>query len=443
MTQPLLGMTVVIADDAQATRHVVQQCVASLGCNRIYFASTPAEVMRLVAEESPDLILSEFHLSDQCTGQQLLEELRASSRQHWKTSFAIITAEQRYHAVFGAAEFEPDAYIIKPFTETDLAARIVQLFQRKAVLQPIYIATAESRYDDALVHCDALIDKQPDYLSEILRLNIALLLRLNDQTQAVYKLEEAIRRYPVPWMHMALAKIKIQQKQYDAAEFELRQVIQQTPNYIHAHDLLADVMVEQDRGTEAIELLEGLGDAALQNIDRLRKLADLATRTNDVERTTLYLQKAINRSKGSVQCSADDFVSLSSVLIAEGRLQEAECVALNMQLSVKGEELQAARLLIDISKSIRNSKLNEAHAHLQQLIAIFHPSRKRLPSTELHASVVENCFELNMRDEGFVQARSLLSRKAKKTILDRVRAAIENAKKSVNSPPITSIDEAA
>ena len=68
----------------------------------------------------------------------------------------------------------------------------------------------------------------------------------------------------------------------------LSTVVKTNPEYLAASDLYAEVLWEQNKPGEALEVLEKMGAKALASTTRLRKLADLAVRIGDNTRSKNY-----------------------------------------------------------------------------------------------------------------------------------------------------------
>lgn len=131
---PLAGKAVLVVESALATRRTLQEQVLYLGARSVVFASTVAEVERYLDSQAFALIMCEYLLEGGRTGQQLLEELKLQNRLPWFTAFMMITSECRYSSVVSVAEFEPDDYLVKPFTASSLSKRIGKIFHRKRQL---------------------------------------------------------------------------------------------------------------------------------------------------------------------------------------------------------------------------------------------------------------------------------------------------------------------
>ncbi|MFN7836271.1 MAG: response regulator [Burkholderiaceae bacterium] len=425
---PLMGRSALIVDGALASRRALQEQLSQLGAASIRYACSTLEVARALEAANVDLIICEYQLDDHRTGQQLLEELQLDNRLPWSTSFIMITGERKYTSVLGVMEFEPDDYLIKPFTSSQLAERVIRLFVKKNALYPVSRAHGTGEFKQALALCDQTQRKHPAHGSEIFKLRIKSHMALGENDQAELLLHQAIADRPAPWMNMALARVQTKRSNFISAEKELRQLVTEKPEFTAARDLLADVLWELNRPDESLEILEQIGSAGLNNVNRLRKLADLSIRLNDNARAKQYLQKVIDRTQGTVLARADDFVNLSTALINEGRQEDADRVVLKMRHSLKNPDMEVARILIAVKRESFAGANHKAQTLLEKALTAFEAAEE-MPSPMIHISLIESCFDLGLRDRALSHARQLAMRGAHKSVLDRLRASMDKSKK--------------
>ena len=73
------------------------------------------------------------------------------------TAWIIITAEKTADLVFGAAEYMPDDYIIKPVNEATMKSRLEKVLARKEMLVDIERAASEKDYIHTIAFAYSLI----------------------------------------------------------------------------------------------------------------------------------------------------------------------------------------------------------------------------------------------------------------------------------------------
>lgn len=424
---PLTGKTVLVVDTALATRRALQDQLSQLGAKSVVFAGSVAEVEAQLEQRDFALIICEYMLDGERNGQQLLEELRINKRLLPTTAFMMVTGERTYSNVVSVAEFEPDDYLIKPFTASALSDRVVRIFNRKTRLLKAYEAAFGERYDLVPPLCIELEKTFPQYINELERLRVESVFRSGRLEEAANELAEAMMGGAKPWMQLLLAKIKSEQKQFDEAEKLLQKVTRSNPEYIAATDLFADVLWEQNKPEQALEVLEKLGAKAVNSVTRLRKLADLSVRVGDDTRSKNYLSKVIDRSRNSTLTQMHDFLQLSKIYIKEGRLDDAEKLQAKMRMSIPSAELDFARALITIQTQVTEGDIGKAREKLDKLFEENGDLIARL-AVDAQTSLLEQCFVVGMESEGYDMARTISKRKPSKGVLDRIKFAIATYK---------------
>lgn len=429
---PLKGKNALVVDSALATRRALQDQLSQLGARAVVFASSVTEVEQHLASREFALLVCEYQLEGERNGQQLLEDLRVNKKLHWSTAFMMVTAERSYSNVISVAEFEPDDYLIKPFTASTLSDRVVKIFNRKARLEQAYKALFDGQYDQIPDICNNLEQELPQYRHELQRMRIEAYFRSGDLKTAEDELILRMGVDPKPWMNLLLAKINVERKCFDDANELLTGVVKMNPEYLAASDLFADVLWEQNRPEEALEVLEKMGAKALGSTTRLRKLADLSVRVGDNTRSKNYLTKVIDRSRNTSLSQIHDFLQLSKIYVQEGRHEEAEKLTAKLRGSVNSAELDLARSMMSIQKDITDGRGGRA---IEKLESFFSSEQEAISTMEPETltSLLEMCFAVKMQGQGFDLARQISKRKPSKAMLDGIRFAIDEFKRTQDS----------
>jgi DNA-binding response OmpR family regulator len=429
---PLKGKTALVVDSALATRRALQDQLSQLGAKAVVFASTVSEVEQHLSSREFALIVCEYQLEGDRNGQQLLEDLRVNNKLAWSTAFMMVTGERSYGNVVAVAEFEPDDYLIKPFTASTLSDRVVRVFNRKIRLAQAYQCMYEERFEEVPNICDQLESQFPQYLNELERMRVESFYRSAQYEKTEHELLAKLQKAPKPWMQLLLAKVNLEKKQFEEAGDLLSAVVKTNPEYLAASDLFADVLWEQNRPADALDILEKMGAKALASTTRLRKLADLAVRIGDNTRSKNYLTKVIDRSRNTSLSQIHDYLQLSKIYVQEGRHEEAEKLTAKMRSTVNSTELDLARAMMAIQKDIADGRGVKAN---DKLAAFFEGNLELIPTLEPETltSLLELCFSANMGNKGYELASLITKQKPSKAMLDRIRAAISDFKDKKSS----------
>lgn len=76
MAGELKKKKVLIADPLATSRNFMQMVLSKIDITNVTSVSSTKEVIKAVKKDTYDIIISEYYLSDDRNGQQLLEELR-------------------------------------------------------------------------------------------------------------------------------------------------------------------------------------------------------------------------------------------------------------------------------------------------------------------------------------------------------------------------------
>ncbi len=111
-------MKILIVDDSRAMQNIVAKSMRAIGYQQdsFLFADNGETALETVAEEKPDLILSDLHMPTM-DGLALVKALRAKSD---STKLIIVSIDDSEKAIDAAKVAGADAYLTKPFTSEQL-----------------------------------------------------------------------------------------------------------------------------------------------------------------------------------------------------------------------------------------------------------------------------------------------------------------------------------
>src|SRR3954470_21503239 len=173
-----------IVDDFVGIRQLLRESLRSLGAKHIDQASGGGEAVALLARTRYDVILCDYNLDEGKNGQQVLEEARMRNLVNPSTVWIMVSAEKSVESVMGAAEHQPDAYLIKPITEGVLLTRLNRVWHKKQVFREIDQAFADKDYLRAARLCEEQVLHHPLHEIDLLRMKAALLLKSGEPEQA-------------------------------------------------------------------------------------------------------------------------------------------------------------------------------------------------------------------------------------------------------------------
>lgn len=106
-TQP----TILIADDVEIMRELLERYLVSLNCNVIGMAENGAECIEKIKTLTPDIVFLDINMPEK-TGFEILDEIRAS---HTKTFPVIISGNGDFENLKQSMEKGAQGFVVKPF----------------------------------------------------------------------------------------------------------------------------------------------------------------------------------------------------------------------------------------------------------------------------------------------------------------------------------------
>ena len=307
-----------LVDDMPAMRQNIRMQLGQLNVTRVDQASTPDEAIRRVREHSYDLIICDYNLNKETNGQQLLEFFRSQNMLPPSTMFIMVTAENDYMLVASAAEFQPDAYLLKPLTASKMQERILRLLDRQEALAPITERMQGKDPADALAQCDRVLMLHPKLVTDVLKLKGKLALELGniDAARAVYAQALALRDDLI-WAQLGQARCDIAAGLLPQAKAAVQAVLERNPRFIAAYDLLAQIAQAEGREEEVLDALSR-SSQIIPSARRSRMVGDAAYRVGDLEQARTAFDKAIRHTRGSLTAQASDLLALAQVHVDAG-----------------------------------------------------------------------------------------------------------------------------
>ncbi len=315
------ALRALVVDDSPGMRNALRLTLSNFGITKIQMVANASEAIFQIKNRSYDFILSDFNLGEGRDGQQLLEELRHSNLISLETVFMMVTAESFYEKVVATAELAPDDYMIKPFSAELLRSRLTGILLRKRAFRDVYWHFQAQDLEASIAACDALICNKPKYAVDALRFKGELLVALGrfEEAEALY--QQVVTMRAIPWARLGLARSLHLQKKVEAAEEELRDVLEHAPEMVAAYDLLSEVCLEKKDAEAAQAALEKGVAISAKTVRRQQKLGEVAYGNGDLEAARTAFDSVLEKGRHSIFITPTDFGNLCRVQLEQGDLQ--------------------------------------------------------------------------------------------------------------------------
>jgi len=302
-----------VVDDFVGIRQLLRESLRSLGARNIDQASSGGEAMGLLSRVRYDVVLCDYNLGDGKNGQQVLEEARVRNLVNPSTVWLMVSAEKSVESVMGAAEHQPDAYLIKPITEGVLLTRLNRVWHKKQVFHMIDQAYAEKDYLRAARLCDARIGSDKLHELDLLRMKARLMEKSGQPARAREVYEQVLEQREYQWARAGLAKIRMANGEFEQARQMFQSVIAENKYYIDAYDQLAAAYQNMGKMEEAGAILERAAKLSPNSVPRQRNLGNIALRLGNVQMAEKAFRKCIAIGEYSIMKTPDAYLGLARV----------------------------------------------------------------------------------------------------------------------------------
>lgn len=312
-----------IVDDFVGVRQLLREALRSLGARHIDQASSGGEAIGLLTRVQYDVILCDFNLGEGKSGQHVLEEARIRGLLMPSCVWLMVSAEKSVEAVMGAAEHQPDAYIIKPITEGVLLTRLNRAWQKKQIFQEIDQAYLEKDYLRAAKLCETAAARNKLHEVDLLRMRAALLLKAGEPDQARVVYEKVLQDRDYNWARTGVGKIRMANGDNEAARQMFQGVIAENRFYLDAYDQLAKSLQNMGRLEESCDVLERAAKLSPNSVPRQRALGVTALKLGNIPLAERAFRKCLQIGEYSIMKTVDAYFGLARVLGQKNDPKEA------------------------------------------------------------------------------------------------------------------------
>jgi tetratricopeptide (TPR) repeat protein len=319
----LAKLRALVVDDMQTMRQNIRTQLGQLGIEQVDQSATPNDAIKRIRNTHYDVIICDYNLNKETNGQQVLEYLRSQKLLSPTAMFFMVTAESSYDSVASTAEFQPDAYMVKPLTGGKIADRLERLLDRQQALKPITDRLQMKDLAGAITECDTVLAAEPKWIVDILKIKASSALELGniEQARATYRQALALRNDLV-WARLGLARCDQAAGQLDQAKKLVSEVLETNVQFVGAYDLLAQIAEAQGNEEEVLDAFNKSYEV-IPSARRSRLMGDAAYRVGNLEQARQAFSKALSHTRGSLTAQASDALSLAQVQVDIGDAADA------------------------------------------------------------------------------------------------------------------------
>ncbi len=302
-----------LIDDFPSMRAMLRDILRNLGVRFVDQAGSGAEAVAALKRNKYDVVLCDYSLGAGKNGQQVLEEAKISDLVGPACIWLMISAEKSVESVMGAAEYQPDGYLIKPITEGLLLARLNRIWGKKQVFREIDRAFDAKDYLKAARLCDARLATDKLHALDLLRMKATLLLKSGEPEQARAVYEQILAERDFAWAKAGLARIHVQNEDYESAKTLLQGVIAENQHYLDAYDQLAFVHQQKGEFGDAEQVLLAAAKLSPNSVLRQKNLGNVALKLGNIDIAEKAFRKSVEVGAHSVLKTPDSYLGLARV----------------------------------------------------------------------------------------------------------------------------------
>jgi tetratricopeptide (TPR) repeat protein len=386
-----------IVDDFVGIRQLLRESLRNIGAKHIDQASSGGEAMTLLLRTHYDVVLCDFNLGEGKNGQQVLEEARVRNLMIPSSVWLMVSAEKSVESVMGAAEHQPDAYIIKPITEGVLLTRLNRVWHKKQVFREIDAAYIEKDYLRAARLCDAQVAQHKVHEIDLMRMKATLLLKAGEPDKARTVYERLLEEREFNWARTGLGRIRMANGDHEAARQMFQGVIAENRFYIDAYDQLAASLTLLGRHEDACGVLEKAAKLSPNSVHRQRSLGNTALRIGNIPLAEHAYRKCLAIGEYSINKTVDAFFGMARVCGQKNDIKEALRLLAAAQRDFPGELVKLRAKITEGLVYHESGDFRRARKSGDELEALLGQEKKR-PQTATCIEMATLLFAVGVKD---------------------------------------------
>jgi len=400
---------VLVVDDHPGMLASMRRALEACGLGNANTVRNAHEAVQRLRNMRYDIVLADFDLGPGPDGQQLLEHCRSEQLLAPGAVFVIVTAERAYDRVMSAAEFAPDDYLVKPFTEDTLRLRLTRALERKQALAAVYAMRAKGQHEEAIAACDRLSAAEPRHALELARMKGEVLLQLGRHAEARAVYERVLALRAVPWARLGRALAQEGMGEIEAARDALTELLSDAPEYLAAYDALSRLHSRASNDADAKAVLRMAIEVSPNALHRHKAIGAIALKSNDLEAAEAAYGTVVRKGRNGFVRDAEDHLTLSRILLDRNKFAQALETLADVKRTFNGAAaVKASACAVESMIHSKAENPREARRALDEALALAKESGERL-SRETALDLARVCYENKREQDGAELVRDIVS----------------------------------
>uniref|UniRef100_A0A486XJ07 Probable response regulator n=1 Tax=Rheinheimera sp. BAL341 TaxID=1708203 RepID=A0A486XJ07_9GAMM len=276
-------LNVLIIDDQNLVQNVIKSALFDLGIQNIKCAENAYYALRLCEQTVFHVVICAFNVKSDKDGFHLLEELKFRRFVTKCTILIFLSAETSEDLVNSIVELQPDDFWVKPLNTKHVQSRLPLALEVKRTLFNVYNAIDRQDFSKAIYYAERhlLNPALAKYHLHMKRLKGECLLQLREFADAAVFYQDLMQNHKVSWVYLGYIKALLQQDKIDEIKELLQKLTDKADTRFATYDMLAHYYIGRQDYQQAYEEIKKATRLAPRNIERNKRLLDLARLNHD------------------------------------------------------------------------------------------------------------------------------------------------------------------
>lgn len=298
-------LEVLVIDNQALVHEVVQQAFGELGVKSVVCTQNAYRALRECEQKKFDIVLLAFNVSEDKDGFHLFEELRLYKHITEATTVIFLSADTDPQLVNCIVEMQPDDFWVKPLDKQRVMSRLNHMFAMRHRFHRLSCCLIEHDYGSAIYQAERLLSlyKLKEFHPKLRRIKGDCLVRLFAYQDAERYYTKLMQEHEAGWIQVGLLRSMLKQDKLDSAQDRIEALLERKDTRFPVYDLLAQHYIAKADYVMAYEQMKRACELAPRNMDRNRKLWDLARLNHDRRGQLQAVQAMARYAKNSIHDS--------------------------------------------------------------------------------------------------------------------------------------------
>lgn len=276
-------LNVLIIDDQVLVQNVIKSALLDLGIVQVKCAENAYYALRLCEQTPFHIVICAFNVKSDKDGFHLLEELKFKRFVTKCTILIFLSAETSEDLVNSIVELQPDDFWVKPLNTKQVQSRLPAVLEVKRTLFNVYSAIDRQDFSKAIYYAERhlLNPALAKYHLQMKRLKGECLLQLREFVDAAAFYQDLLKNHKVSWVYLGYIKALLKQDKIDDIRQLLQTLTDKVDTRFATYDILAHYYIDKQNYEQAYEEIKKASRLAPRNIERNKRLLDLARLNHD------------------------------------------------------------------------------------------------------------------------------------------------------------------